>query len=75
MKEYTDVEAEPPVRAALGTLRKAASAQVKITPSAEFTRKLAWLKKLERQLRPASASQPATAKGKSTTKRSVKSKT
>lgn len=73
-KEYTDVEAEPPIRTALSTMRKAAKAQLKIAPSAEFERKLAQVKKLERMMRPGSASQAYSAKGKSKTKRSVKSK-
>jgi hypothetical protein len=71
-KEYTDVEAEPPVRTALGALRKSAKAQLKIAPSAEFNKRLAQLKKLERMLRPESASQASSAKGKS--QRSAKSK-
>jgi hypothetical protein len=71
-QKYTDVEAEPAVHTALGELRKAAKAQLKITPSAEFNKKLAQLKKLERMLRPESASQASAAKGKS--KRSAKSK-
>jgi len=38
MKEYTDVEAEPPVRTALGSLRQSARAQLKIAPSAKFNK-------------------------------------
>ena len=73
-KEYADIEAEPPVRTALGALRKSAKAQLKIAPSAEFNKKLAQLKKLERMMRPESASQASSAKGKSKSKRSAKSK-
>jgi hypothetical protein len=71
-KEYTDVEEEPPVRTALGALRKAAKAQLKIAPSAEFSKKLAQLKNLEKMLRPESISRATSAKGKS--KRSAKPK-
>lgn len=71
-KEYGDIEAEPPVRTALGALRKSAKAQLKIAPSAEFNKKLAQLKKFERMLRPASATPASSAKGKS--KHSAKSK-
>ena len=67
-KEYIDVEAEPPVRTALGALRKLARAQLKIAPSAEFNKRLAQLKKLERMMRPESASQASSAKGKSKSK-------
>ncbi len=76
LKQYNDVEAEPPVRIALGALRKSAKAQLKIAPSAEFNKKLAQLKKLERILRPESASQTSSAKGRSKnkSKRSAKSK-
>jgi hypothetical protein len=73
-KEYTDVEAEPPVRTALGALRKSARAQLKIAPSAEFNKRLARLKKLERMMRPASAAQASSGKGKSKSKRSAQSK-
>ena len=71
-QEYTDIEAEPTVRTALGALRKSAKAQLKIAPSAEFNKKLAQLKQLEKMMRPESASQAASAKTKS--KRSAKSK-
>jgi hypothetical protein len=73
-KEYTDVEAEPPVRTALGALRKSAKAQLKIAPSPEFNKKLARLKSLERMMRPESASQASSAKGQSKSKRSARSK-
>lgn len=73
-KEYTDIEAEPPVHAALGALRKSAKAQLKIAPSAEFDKKLARLKKLERMMRPESASQASSAQGRSKSKHSAKSK-
>lgn len=71
-KEYTDVEAEPPVRTALGALRQSAKAQLKIAPSTEFTKKLAQLKNLEKMLRPESIAPAPSTKSKS--KRSVKSK-
>lgn len=74
LKEYSDVEAEPPVRTALSALRRSAKAQLKIAPSAEFERKLAQLKKLERMMRPESASQAYSTKGKSKSKRTLKSK-
>jgi hypothetical protein len=73
-QEYTDVEAEPPVRTALGALRQSAKAQLKIAPSAEFTKKLAQLKKLERMLRPESVSEASSTKGKHKSKRSAKLK-
>ncbi|SIO65245.1 hypothetical protein SAMN05444166_7636 [Singulisphaera sp. GP187] len=73
-KEYADIDAEPPVHTALGALRKSAKAQLKIAPSAEFDKKLAQLKKLERMMRPEGASQAPSAKGKSKGKRSAKSK-
>jgi hypothetical protein len=71
-KEYTDIEADPPVRAALGALSKSAKAQFKIAPSDQFNKKLAQVKKLQRMMRPESASQASSAKDKS--KRSAKSK-
>jgi hypothetical protein len=73
-KEYTDVAADPPVRTALGALRKSAKVQLKIAPSAKFNKQLVQLKKLERMMRPESASQTSSAKGKSKSKRSAKSK-
>lgn len=73
-QEYTDIEAEPPVHAALGALRKSAKALLKIAPSAEFNKKLDRLKKLERMMRPESASQASSAKGKSKSKHAAKSK-
>jgi len=73
-KEYTDIEAEPPVRTALGELRVSAKAQIKVAPSAEFDKKLAQLKKLERMMRPGSASHAASAKGTGKGKSSAKSK-
>lgn len=71
-KDYTDIEAEPPVRAALGELRKSAKAQLKIAPSAEFTKKLAQLKKLERMMDPQSAAKEAAAKSKGKKKSKAK---